>query len=112
MEADSTAFHNRLAECYYSIGGQENMLNARKHYTISLNNQDPKFNLRAVWGLLLSSRHLATMYSSTSASVTSDEKNVNAALLEYAKASLDQLVSKGKNADTATAAALSAIVSK
>ena len=88
------------------------MLNARKHYTMSLNNQDPKFNLRAAWGLLLSSRQLAAMYSSSNASVTSDEKNVNAALLEFAKSSLEDIVAKAKSADTATATALSAVGTK
>ena len=46
------AYHTRLAECYYTVGGIFNLVKARKHYAISLNTQAPNLNKRALYGLI------------------------------------------------------------
>lgn len=42
--------HTRLAEIYYTLGGVENFIKARRHYAQSLDIQR-QHNLRAVIGL-------------------------------------------------------------
>lgn len=52
LDPKNAHYHTRLAEVLYTLGGKENVLLARKHYTISLTNQSAKFNVRALYGLL------------------------------------------------------------
>ena len=52
------AYHLRLADIYYSMGDIENCLKARKHYTMSLNVQCGRLNLRAMYGLLAAAKKL------------------------------------------------------
>ena len=52
------AYHLRLADIYYSMGDVENCLKARKHYTMCLNVQCGRLNLRAMYGLLAAAKKL------------------------------------------------------
>lgn len=58
LKPTSCVYHNRLADVYYSMGGEENLLLARKHYTMSLNYQAPEINVHAVYGLRATSELL------------------------------------------------------
>jgi hypothetical protein len=44
------------------IGGTENYLRARRHYTISLNRQGPQINLRALYGLMAACKKLDPVF--------------------------------------------------
>ena len=46
LKPSSAVYHNRLADVYYSIGDEEHVRLARKHYTLSLNQQAPEINVR------------------------------------------------------------------
>jgi hypothetical protein len=57
-------FQTRLAEIYYSCGGAQNFLKARKHYATSLNIHNAEYNTRALYGLLATCKVLsAAKYS-------------------------------------------------
>ena len=58
LKPTSCIYHNRLADVYYSMGSEENLRLARKHYTISLNYQAPEINVHAVYGLRAASELL------------------------------------------------------
>ena len=61
LDPECAHFHARLADVYYSIGGQEHLLSARRHYTLSLNRQTAKVNLRALYGLMAACRALSLL---------------------------------------------------
>ncbi len=52
LDPKNAHYHTRLADALYSLGGSENILLARKHYTISLTNQAPVYNIRALYSLI------------------------------------------------------------
>ena len=58
LKPTSCVYHNRLADVYYSMGGEESLRLARKHYTMSLNYQAPEINVHAVYGLRATSELL------------------------------------------------------
>ena len=58
LKPTSCIYHNRLADVYYSLGGEENLRLARKHYTMSLNYQAPDINVQALYGLRASAELL------------------------------------------------------
>jgi tetratricopeptide (TPR) repeat protein len=67
-------FHCRLGEILYSMNSTEKILNARKHFTISLTIQNIHYNLRAVNGLILCCKHLHSVGKSSASSVVATEK--------------------------------------
>jgi hypothetical protein len=48
LKPSSAVYHNRLADVYYSIGDEEHLRLARKHYTLSLNQQAAEINVRVL----------------------------------------------------------------
>ena len=86
------AYHLRLADIYYSMGDVENCFKARKHYTMCLNIQCGRLNLRAMYGLLAAAKKLegfaaATVKSSDKAteaesSSSAVSTSVNAAAIQ------------------------------
>ena len=48
LKTSSAMYHNRLADVYYSIGDEEHLRLARKHYTLSLNQQAAEINVRVL----------------------------------------------------------------
>ena len=51
LDASNCWYHCKLADVYYSIGGIDSYIKARKHYTISLNKQSYLCNKRSLVGL-------------------------------------------------------------
>lgn len=75
------------------IGGAERVLYARKHYSIALTIQGPKFNKRALYGLVACCSLLGEPTITTSAEqVDEHDKKVNVELLRWAKDQLSSLV--------------------
>jgi tetratricopeptide (TPR) repeat protein len=113
LEPRNAHYHSRLAEALCSIGGSDRVLLARKHYTISLTIQGPRFNKRALYGLISCCSTLNAAYSHTTAdaaTATSDsatetgaksaeahEKKVNHELMTWAQGKLDELVEHERN---------------
>ena len=101
LKPTSSAYHNRLADAYYSIGNEEHIRLARKHYTLSLEQQGYQINLHALYGLQASARWLAdngnmTVALSSSSSADKEQgaapdKDVNEELLRYAEDKLKEL---------------------
>mmetsp|Transcript_1527 Transcript_1527/g.1608 ORF Transcript_1527/g.1608 Transcript_1527/m.1608 type:complete len:336 (+) Transcript_1527:14-1021(+) len=126
LEPRNAFYHCRLAEIFYSIGGTEKILLARKYYTISLTCQNISYNLRAVTGLIQSCKQLrglgrpysnssaslnekkrssstevAAVTSSSSSSSSSSQLNehelkVNEELLKWSEDELNKFLSEGK----------------
>jgi len=103
LEPYCAHYHARLADIYYTIGGdKEHFLLARKHYTLSLNQQCANINMRALYGLVCACKAVAAASSSPSgtaaegggedANASSDP--VNEKLLAFAKEKLDELPHK------------------
>lgn len=85
LEPRNAAHHAHLAEAYYSCGertdhellstllstsvvaagGADNLLCARKHFSISLSHQGAPFNLRAVYGLIASCKAIESAEEQT-----------------------------------------------
>lgn len=63
------------------------MLSARKHFTMSLSHQAARLNLRALYGLAAACQAVA----SGTDSVSAHEAAVNAELLRWAQAQMDDL---------------------
>lgn len=89
IDANCSFYHTHLADIYYTIGGTDSIFKARKHYSMSLAFQNPKSNLRALYGLISSAKYLAEEYSKEGKS-NSNDIDVNAALLKFG---LEQLAS-------------------
>jgi len=72
------------------------VLYARKHYSIALTIQGPKYNKRALYGLIaccgLLSAPAFTNAASTDEAVDEHDKKVNIELLRWAKDQLSSLV--------------------
>lgn len=79
--------------CVDCAGGSTNFLSARKHFTMSLNNQAARLNLRAVYGLVAACRAVAGGTDSVSA----HEAAVNTELLRWAKSQMDDLTASRHN---------------
>lgn len=60
MEPVNAPAHTRLADCYYSLGSYDNFVKARKHYALSLDYQGPASNLRALYGLIKTSKAVSS----------------------------------------------------
>jgi len=75
LKPTSSLYHNRLADAYYSIGDEDHVRLARKHYTLSLEQQSYQINLHAVYGLQASARWLSEI--SNTSQVTNTKKNNN-----------------------------------
>lgn len=131
--------HNRLADVYYTIGGVESLLRARKHYTMSLNYQSAESNYRALIGLIYTCQALASSASSSSSTSSSssssssgssstiassscgdaadvksgaDEGSVTVALLEWALAELRRCDAAGGKSSSDSVAAILLSLSK
>jgi tetratricopeptide (TPR) repeat protein len=104
--------HCRLADIYYTLGGHENFVYARKHYTMSVETQSGGNNLRAIYGMIAACKAVQQTSSSTATAVSSKsssgssgangsksiEKNdlaVNGALLEWAQEQVGEIVAGG-----------------
>mmetsp|Transcript_106073 Transcript_106073/g.208061 ORF Transcript_106073/g.208061 Transcript_106073/m.208061 type:complete len:300 (+) Transcript_106073:34-933(+) len=69
----SALHHVRLADVYYSIGGFDSLVRARKHYAISLQHQSAQHNLRAVYGILYTCRLILGDTAATNSGVKDRE---------------------------------------
>ena len=83
--------HSRLGDIYYTIGGAEGALRARKHYTFSLSLLSPHLNPRALKGLKASSAMLEMVYNQSTSEEAGADSNeakearaVNKELLAWA----------------------------
>ena len=75
LKPTSCIYHNRLADVYYSMGGEDNLRLARKHYTMSLNYQAPEINVQALYGLRASAEMLVEVGGNDKAVAKSTEKS-------------------------------------
>ena len=103
LKPTSSHYHNRLADAYYSIGDKEHILLARKHYTLSLDQQSHEINFHALYGLQASARWLSELSSNGQAVSAGDndwksksksdaaDDEVNVALLRYATDKLNEM---------------------
>jgi len=91
LDPDCAHFNTRLADTYYSIGGAEHLILARKHYTLSLNRQSAKVNLRALYGLMASCRALLAAEDSLEPS----QRELTKTLLQFARDQVDELCGTG-----------------
>ena len=80
LDPECAHYHARLADTYYTIGGSEHLLLARKHYTMSLNRQHGIVNLRALYGLMAACRALQQLTDLPAA-----QKDLTKALFDFAK---------------------------
>mmetsp|Transcript_18575 Transcript_18575/g.18660 ORF Transcript_18575/g.18660 Transcript_18575/m.18660 type:complete len:305 (-) Transcript_18575:44-958(-) len=84
------AYHIRLAEVYYTLGGVENLLKARKHYVLARSLQgEHTLSLRTLYGLVATCNSLLANKRHTSGS----DGAVTSALLTEA---LEQIALKAK----------------
>lgn len=58
LNPTTAAYHTKLAEVLYTIGDVQNLIKARKHYSISLNLASFKCNTRALYGLAMTCKVL------------------------------------------------------
>lgn len=86
LDPECAHFHARLADVYYSIGGQEHLLSARRHYTLSLNRQSAKVNLRALYGLMATCRALLLL-----GGLDQFQKELTKSLRDFARVQADEL---------------------
>eukprot|EP00981_Chlorochromonas_danica_P006278 scaffold1348_cov184-Ochromonas_danica.AAC.5 len=94
--------HSRLAEALYSLGEIESVRDARRHYTISLNFQAGKYNLRALYGLVAACKTIQRLDRPSSsnqetAAAADQETKVNEQLLSFAKEQLESLSEDNKS---------------
>jgi ER membrane protein complex subunit 2 len=64
MDPRNAHFHCKLAESLFSMNN-EHLLNARKHYSISLTHQNASLNLRALYGLIATCQRIQDLSPST-----------------------------------------------
>lgn len=79
IEPNNFAAHITVADVYITCGGHQNLLQARFHYSSSLNAR-PKANLRALYGL----QHVCSLLS-IEPSASEEERDRNERLLALAK---------------------------
>lgn len=107
IEPNNCHYHTRLADIYFTLGNSlgltsDELLNSRKHYSISLNISSPKNNLRALYGLITSCKSLddannkinnETIVSSSSSNsnIVELDTHVNTELLKWAKEQLQEI---------------------
>uniref|UniRef100_A0A7S3M0G9 ER membrane protein complex subunit 2 n=1 Tax=Spumella elongata TaxID=89044 RepID=A0A7S3M0G9_9STRA len=99
----SAAYHSRLAEVYYTLGGFDNFVLARKHYAMSLQNQAAQHNLRALYGVLYATNS-AAQATTDAANLSVDAKKsreqelrVNTEMQRWAKEQLAELANPTTN---------------
>jgi ER membrane protein complex subunit 2 len=98
-------YHCRLAELYYTMGGSEGLLKARKHFSQSL--ELTKSNARALHGLCVTCAAVAADKGSAKVLKAEQSGEVNAALHKWATAELARLYNKSTTElQTAAAVAL------
>ncbi|KAJ1381651.1 hypothetical protein B484DRAFT_460311, partial [Ochromonadaceae sp. CCMP2298] len=85
----SAPAHTRLADAYYAVGDLDALVLSRKHYSISLTNQAPRHNLRALYGLIYACNAVAA--KSKDKDGIEHELQVNAELLTWGKEQLQSL---------------------
>lgn len=78
-------------------GGNENYLNARKHYVMSLNLQATRFNLRSAYGLISTCKAIDIELNKTKNTEATHDAKVNTELLKWAKSQLNELVETHTN---------------
>jgi cytochrome c-type biogenesis protein CcmH/NrfG len=66
LDPRNAHYHCRLGEILYSSNSTDKILNARKHFTISLTMQNIHYNLRAISGLVLCCKHLKSVAGGSS----------------------------------------------
>jgi len=75
LDPHNAWYHVKAADLYYSIGGIDAYIRARKHYTMALNFQSCKHNKRGLFGMIYACRNiitcLDTLKSSSSGSSSS-----------------------------------------
>ena len=91
------AYHTRLAEIYYTIGGIFNLVKARKHYAISLNHQAPNLNKRALYGLITTCQRLVNELDKKHG-----EYAVSEEMLSFGKEQLIEQIKNNKEGSLAT----------
>jgi len=109
IEPSSAAYHTRLAEVYYTIGGPESLLRARKHYSMARGaRSDQATSLRTLYGAVATCSALLNIKKHAN----SIEGAVTTALLQ---ATLEQVAGKAqarvtsRTGDTSVETALSAL---
>jgi ER membrane protein complex subunit 2 len=100
----TVAYHTRLAEVLYSIGGVPSLIKARKHYAFSLNTQGSALNKRALFGIIATCK--AILDETPAAEKKTLESQITTEMLEWARTSL---LEQKEMADPKSAAQLSAI---
>jgi len=88
LDPDCAHVHARLADTYYTIGGAEYLLLARKHYTFSLNRQNAPINLRAHYGLVATCRALLELPDLPGGAA---QKDVTRALLDLGRDTAEKM---------------------
>jgi tetratricopeptide (TPR) repeat protein len=96
LGATTAAYQIRLGDCYYTIGGFDYSVLARKHYALSLIQQSAKHNLRALYGVIYACQAVAASAAASASGKGADkekehELKVNAEMLSWAKEQLAAL---------------------
>ena len=80
IDANCSYYHTHLADIYYTMGGKESILKARKHYSMSLALQSGQSNFRALYGLISACKYLCDEYSKNQ---DNNDIDVNTELLKF-----------------------------
>jgi len=126
IDANCSLYHTRLADTYYSIGGLEGYLKARKHYTLSLAVTNAKVNIRALYGQICACKAFADAVaeSSSSSAVTSpatprgkslmtkEDVDVNTELLAWSSEQLQFLFGGQQKVNSLGSAVLKSALAK
>lgn len=97
LNPNSPVFHTRLAEIYYTLGGLDDLIKSRQHYSISLDMLHAPFNLRALYGIIAACAALIDVNSASGGkrhAVSPDELSLTTAILEWARQSLEDICSR------------------
>lgn len=93
QDPHNAAFNSRLADLYYTLGGFDYYMKSRKHYTMSLNLQCPRLNLRALYGLISAAKGVENLLVGNGGSIVIAGSGVS--FSEHEKAVNTQLLSWG-----------------
>lgn len=105
LDPKSHASHTAVADIYMTAGGNENVLQARKHYAASLTFRKKSSNLRALYGIWLAASLL-----DRSPSFTAEETEHNKKVLQWATEAISDAYAPV--ADTGDYAFVSKVIDK
>lgn len=102
----NTSYHTRLAEVYYTQGGQDGYMKARRHYTIAINLEGiQKCSLRTLYGIVSTCKALRTIKKHQS----SQEGSVSEALLKTALAEITERSQSGSQSASSISVVLNTL---